>query len=51
MDGKRVIKINLMNLLKNILNINKDSIPFDEQRKIFNELVEERFTKFKDSRI
>ena len=51
MDGKRVIKINLMNLLKNILNINKDSIPFDEQRKIFNGLVEERFTEFKDSRI
>ena len=35
-------------LVKKDFNINRDSIPFDEQRKIFNELIEERYSEFKD---
>ena len=35
-------------LVKKDFNIDRDSKPFDEQRKIFNELIEERFFKFRD---
>ena len=35
-------------LAKKDFNINTDSIPFDEQKKIFNELIEERSSEFKD---
>ena len=35
-------------LVKKDFNINRDSIPFDEQRKIFNELTEERSSEFKN---
>ena len=35
-------------LVKKDFNIDRDSIPFDEQRKIFNELLKERPSEFKD---
>ena len=35
-------------LVKKDFNIDRDSIPFDEQRKIFNELVKKRYCEFKD---
>ena len=35
-------------LVKIDFNIDRDSIPFDEQRKIFNELNEERSSEFKN---
>ena len=35
-------------LVKKDFNIDRDSIPFDEQRKIFNELLKERSSEFKD---
>ena len=35
-------------LVKKDFNIDRDSIPFDEQRKIFNELVKKRYSEFKD---
>ena len=38
--------LNLMNLKG--FNIDIDSIPFDKQKQIFNELVEERSSEFKD---
>ena len=31
---------------KKDFNINRDSVPFEEQNKIFNELVEETFSEF-----
>ena len=33
-------------LIKNNFNINKDRIPLEEQRNMFNELVEERSSEF-----
>ena len=35
-------------LIKKDFNFDRDSIQLDEQRKIFNELVEERSSEFKD---
>ena len=35
-------------LVKKDFNIDRDSIPFDKQRKIFNELVKKRYSEFKD---
>ena len=35
-------------LVKKDFNINRDSIPFDEQKEMFNELIEERSSEFKD---
>ena len=35
-------------LVKKDFNTDRDSIPFDEQRKVFNELDEERSSEFQD---
>ena len=42
-QGKQFVESN-----EKDFNIDRDSIPFDEQRKIFNELIEEISSEFKD---
>ena len=42
--GKQLVESN--ELIKKNFNINKDSIPLEEQRNMFNELVEERSSEF-----
>ena len=42
--GKQLVESN--ELIKKNFNINKDSIPLEEQRNTFNELVEERSSEF-----
>ena len=44
--GKQIIKSD--EYIKKDLNIDRDSIPLQEQKKIFNELTEERSFKFKN---
>ena len=44
--GKQLVESD--ELAKKDFNIDIDSIPFDKQRRIFNEIVEERSSKFKD---
>ena len=44
--GKQIIKSD--EHIKKDLNIDRDSIPLQEQNKIFNELTEERSFKFKN---
>ena len=44
--GKQLAESN--ELIQKYFNIDRDSIPFDEQRKIFNELVGERSLESKD---
>ena len=46
--GKQLVESN--ELVKKDFNVDRDSIPFDEQRKIFNELVEEKSFEFQDSK-
>ena len=45
-DEKQLVESN--ELIKKDFNIDRDSTPFDEQKKIFNELGEERSSEFKD---
>ena len=44
--GKQLVESN--ELIKKDFNIDRDSIPLDKQRKIFNELIEERSFGFKN---
>ena len=44
--GKQLVESN--EFVKKDFNFNRDSKPFYEQRKIFNELVEERSSEFED---
>ena len=44
--GKQLVEPN--ELVKKDFSTDRDSIPFDKQRKIFNELVEEGSSEFKD---
>ena len=44
--GKHLVDSN--ELAKTDFNISSDSISIEEQKKIFNELVEERFFEFQD---
>ena len=44
--GKQLAESN--ELIKKDFNIDRDSIPLEKQRKIFNELVEEKSSEFKN---
>ena len=46
--GKQLAESN--ELVKKDFNIHGDSIPLDDQGKVFNELIEERSSKFKHLR-
>ena len=45
-DEKQLVESN--ELIKKDFNTDRESIPFDEQKQIFNELGEERSSEFKD---
>ena len=44
--GKQLIEYN--EFIKKDFNVDRDSIPLEEQKKVFNELIEKRSFEFRD---